>query len=174
MKPDCPSLAQKPRAMAGAGKSGWQKRSGGLTRRTFSHTPFLSLDGQPVHPHRQTLRGWQGDRIIELQRVWPTKYTLVQNEATGSYSFPGSVCLAVAEAEPRIEAEAVAEAAAEAEAEVENESAREAAAANSKIVTTLRQNTPSLTPSRRPSSRPFASPATTSRTRDPLLSCLQS
>ena len=39
--------------------------------------------------------------MIELQRVWPTKYTLVQNESTGSYSLPGSVCLAVAEADAR-------------------------------------------------------------------------
>ena len=41
--------------------------------------------------------------------VQPTEYTLVQNEAMGIYRFPGSVCLAVAEAEPRVEAEAEAE-----------------------------------------------------------------
>ena len=48
--------------------------------------------------------------------MWPKKYTLVQNESTGSYSFPGSFYLAVAEAEPRVEAEAEAEPRVESEA----------------------------------------------------------
>ena len=38
-----------------------------------------------------------------------TEYTFMQDEARGIYRFPGSVCLEVAEAMPRVETEAEAE-----------------------------------------------------------------
>jgi len=73
---------------------------------------------EPVYPHKQTPLSGNTQKQLRLSSqadaarragMRPTEYTLMQNEARGIYRFPGSVCLAVAEAEPRVEAEAEAE-----------------------------------------------------------------
>ena len=68
-----------------------------------SSTPPLSGNTQ-----KQLRLSSQAD-AARMAGMRPTEYTLMQNEARGISRFPGSVCLAVAEAEPRVEAEAEAE-----------------------------------------------------------------
>ena len=66
MKPDRPSLAQQRRAMAGAGRSGWQKRSGELRKKIpLAHplppphrsTPRLGVPNKGVERGGQASRG---------------------------------------------------------------------------------------------------------------------